>query len=378
MQSRFRINASCSPHGTYRSVRRPPLASASCAAAGAPVTASTAAPASTAAIKCSLQLDHQQDAPATTTATTFIQRLAVGAAAAAVSLALDPAAAHAALGSSCPNRTSGPGLLQLPISSSELPAARPTAWRYCGWDCAAELSLETRPNGAVVASVTHKPLGGVRPEQLRWWFDGNVEGEMVHPVDGRTYPRYLGALWDCFGVVVAGFILGVVGMDGWVVAATSSLHYGNRATNSTRAPSSRHALAHACFQSGTHGERWCRLAGWLRFSIGTAATASPQFEPIIPPTHPPNQPTNQPTNNCQQRDHIIQSTMSPGRSPGDVTGATWFIEEFFLASKADGWVRGDDACDWADEVGGWGWGGGDGVGVGLRRRVHCFICWSDC
>jgi hypothetical protein len=42
-----------------------------------------------------------------------------------------------------------------------------------------------------VARVAHKPLAGVTPEMLRFWFDGNVDGEMVHPVDGKTYSRYL-------------------------------------------------------------------------------------------------------------------------------------------------------------------------------------------
>jgi hypothetical protein len=62
------------------------------------------------------------------------------------------------------------------------------------------------------------------------------------------------------------------------------------------------------------------------------------------------------------RDHISQATLSPGPSPGDATGATWGIEEFFMSSEAGGWLRGDDSCEWADQVG--------GVGAWRQRRAE--------
>jgi hypothetical protein len=85
----------------------------------------------------------------------------------------------------------GPSSPLLPprIAAGELPLARPPAWDYCSWDCAASSSLERRPNGAIVATVAHRPLAGVTPEMLRWWFDGGVEGDMT--LDGTTYSRYL-------------------------------------------------------------------------------------------------------------------------------------------------------------------------------------------
>ncbi|KAI8475770.1 MAG: hypothetical protein J3K34DRAFT_403561 [Monoraphidium minutum] len=136
------------------------------------------------------------------------------------------------------------GLLPARIHSAELPAARPPAWDYCDYSCARALSLETRPSGALVATVAHKPLAGVTASQLRWWFNGNVEGEMTHPVDGKTYSRYL--VW-----------------------------------------------------------------------------------------HP--------------RDHIEQRTLSPG-APGDLSGAKWLIDEFFLSAKPSGWLRGDDEAEWAGQL----------------------------
>jgi hypothetical protein len=49
------------------------------------------------------------------------------------------------------------------------------------------------------------------------------------------------------------------------------------------------------------------------------------------------------------RDHIEQRTVSPGRGGGQ-EGAKWFINEFFLSKKTEGWVRGDDAKEWSDQV----------------------------
>jgi hypothetical protein len=81
--------------------------------------------------------------------------------------------------------------MQSPIDPALLPVARPPAWPYCGWECAKDKALVHERNGAMKIQVVHKPIKGVTPEMLTWWFNGNVDGEMVHPVDGKTYPRYL-------------------------------------------------------------------------------------------------------------------------------------------------------------------------------------------
>jgi hypothetical protein len=31
----------------------------------------------------------------------------------------------------------------------------------------------------------------VTPAMVTWWFNGNVDGDMQHPVNGQWYPRYL-------------------------------------------------------------------------------------------------------------------------------------------------------------------------------------------
>ncbi|GBF95843.1 hypothetical protein Rsub_08433 [Raphidocelis subcapitata] len=181
----------------------------------------------------------------------WARRLASAAAAAATAAALALGAADAATASNalaaaepaaqCPRP--GLGILSLPLSSDELPTARPPPWAgQCGWACALDAPPPAAaPNGALTARVEHRPLAGVTPEMLVWWF-GNIEGEMTHPVDGRSYPKYL--VW-----------------------------------------------------------------------------------------HP--------------RDHITTSTASPGRGPGDPTGARWRIVEFFGARRD--WLRGDAPCEWADQ-----------------------------
>ena len=130
------------------------------------------------------------------------QRVAAAALAAAVSVAcaLGPGAGAAA--AFAPPWCRDPlGIWALPLVPSELPAVRPPPWpAVCPSDkggdasaCAVRAAtLEARPNGALVATVAHRPLRGVAPEALRWWFEGGVEGEMTHPLDGRTYSRYLG------------------------------------------------------------------------------------------------------------------------------------------------------------------------------------------
>lgn len=82
-------------------------------------------------------------------------------------------------------------ILQPPISPAALPGARPPAWPSCGLRCAADTALVRRRNGAMLLQVVHKPIPGLTPEMLTWWFNGNVDGFMTHPVDGRNYSRYL-------------------------------------------------------------------------------------------------------------------------------------------------------------------------------------------
>lgn len=84
------------------------------------------------------------------------------------------------------------GVVAPPLLPSELPASRPPDWPYCTEaSCAASARLDKLPGGALVASVEHRPLRGVTPEALRWWFEGGVEGTMAHPLDGKVYARYL-------------------------------------------------------------------------------------------------------------------------------------------------------------------------------------------
>jgi hypothetical protein len=35
----------------------------------------------------------------------------------------------------------------------------------------------------------HKPIPGVTAAMMEWWFSGNIEGDVVNPIDGKTYSR---------------------------------------------------------------------------------------------------------------------------------------------------------------------------------------------
>lgn len=39
--------------------------------------------------------------------------------------------------------------------------------------------------------VVHNPIVNVTPAMVNWWFNGNIDGDMKHPVNGQWYPRYL-------------------------------------------------------------------------------------------------------------------------------------------------------------------------------------------
>jgi hypothetical protein len=39
--------------------------------------------------------------------------------------------------------------------------------------------------------VVHEPIVNVTSAMVSWWFNGNVDGDMQHPVDNKWYSRYL-------------------------------------------------------------------------------------------------------------------------------------------------------------------------------------------
>ncbi|GBF91564.1 hypothetical protein Rsub_04304 [Raphidocelis subcapitata] len=87
-------------------------------------------------------------------------------------------------------------ILQKPISPAQLPVERPPAWPACGLRCAAESSLAHQNNGGMAMRLVHRPIPKVNSSMLTWWFNGfdgtpGIEGDMAHPANGRTYPRYL-------------------------------------------------------------------------------------------------------------------------------------------------------------------------------------------
>jgi len=81
--------------------------------------------------------------------------------------------------------------MQSPIDPDSLPTERPPSWPYCGSECAQSKTLTHRANGGMDIQVVHKPIRGVTVDMVKWWFNGNVDGRMVHPVNGKTYSRYL-------------------------------------------------------------------------------------------------------------------------------------------------------------------------------------------
>lgn len=55
---------------------------------------------------------------------------------------------------------------------------------------ASNVSLSACVLGAWCVQVTHAPIPNVTSAMMYWWFNGNVDGDMVHPTNGQVYPRY--------------------------------------------------------------------------------------------------------------------------------------------------------------------------------------------
>lgn len=92
-----------------------------------------------------------------------------------------------------------PGIIiQKPIQNKILPAERPPHWNYCTEECKINSTIieRTEGNEGIFIQVFHKPIANVTPEMMLWWFSGNIEGDIVHPLDGKTYSRYL--VWHPF------------------------------------------------------------------------------------------------------------------------------------------------------------------------------------
>ncbi|KAI8474488.1 MAG: hypothetical protein J3K34DRAFT_407931 [Monoraphidium minutum] len=82
-------------------------------------------------------------------------------------------------------------IIQDMIQAKDLFPVKPPDWQYCGFECAENTTLNTsQSTGEIFIQVVHKPIANVTPEMIEWWFRGNVEGDMVHPIDGQTYSRY--------------------------------------------------------------------------------------------------------------------------------------------------------------------------------------------
>lgn len=83
------------------------------------------------------------------------------------------------------------GIEQPFITPGMLPASRPPRLApYCFTKCALEKSLELGPHHWMELKIKHRPLEGITAKMMLWFFN-NLEGDMVHPKDGKTYPRNL-------------------------------------------------------------------------------------------------------------------------------------------------------------------------------------------
>lgn len=187
-------------------------------------------------------------------------------------------------------------ILQDPISPSALPAARPPAWPLCRWRCAAAgTRLTALPSGALVARVVHKPIPGLNPAMLTWWFNGN-----------------------------GGLGAGCLGVSCWLACSAAAAPHA-------AACSCTHRLAH------THSSR-----------SHTLTHAQPTVDGDM--RHPLDNNVYPRYHVWHPRDHIQQSTLRAGPTSGNATGATWSIVEFFNSALPGGYVAGHDSCDWKDEV----------------------------
>jgi len=87
------------------------------------------------------------------------------------------------------------------ITKQQLPVARPPNWRYRASNTAiinntytgktykSVLGLPVPVHGEyITAKVRHAPITGVTAAMVYWWFNGNVDGEMV--LNGAVWPRY--------------------------------------------------------------------------------------------------------------------------------------------------------------------------------------------
>lgn len=79
------------------------------------------------------------------------------------------------------------------VTVQQLPTTRPPAWPYRAQAVSSSVTVKSITFSTakyIQATVTHTPLVNVTPAMVQWWFNGNIDGDMQHPLDGKWYPRY--------------------------------------------------------------------------------------------------------------------------------------------------------------------------------------------
>lgn len=93
-------------------------------------------------------------------------------------------------GGTCPNVYNINTEFQPLLASEDMPAARPPPWKYCGLSCAKRKITLTADN-QLIMELWFKPIRGLTPEMMEWFFNGGLYGDWTNPTTGKTFSRFL-------------------------------------------------------------------------------------------------------------------------------------------------------------------------------------------